>query len=175
MRAASAGVVSQVGPGCVDRTEAPMTTLHREWSSWTLHRVRVETRIAASPERVWAALTDFTAMPGWSRSLQGIDGELRQGAAVRVRFMGPGGRVGTYAHALVEWEEGRCFRWSDPVLPGVRDNHRYLVEADGDGAVLTQTDEVRGWLAPLLGPLVTSFMLRNYAEFNEALRARVEG
>lgn len=50
--------------------------------------VRAETLIAASPECVWALLTDLASYPSWNRFMPRISGDLVPGGEVRaeVRF-----------------------------------------------------------------------------------------
>lgn len=62
------------------------------WSGWGARfrrrEVRAETLIAASPERVWALLTDLASYPSWNRFMPRITGDLMPGGEVRaeVRF-----------------------------------------------------------------------------------------
>ncbi|MBK8545331.1 MAG: SRPBCC family protein [Caulobacteraceae bacterium] len=48
--------------------------------------VRVQAEISASPERIWALLTDAAGMSRWNSTVSAIDGEiaLDQKLAIRV-------------------------------------------------------------------------------------------
>ena len=114
-------------------------------------------------------------MPGWSQSLQGIKGDLRQGGAVVVRFVNDKGAVGDYPHTLLVYEEGAAFGWSDPIISGLRDHHIYRVVGTQDGNTLfTQDDSANGFMSLFAGGYVMKFMMRTYPVFNEGLRVRAE-
>jgi uncharacterized protein YndB with AHSA1/START domain len=139
-------------------------------------RIHTEVVIDAPAETVWAELTDFAAMPSWSRSLQSIEGTLGAGAEVVVYFMNDKGEVGKFPHTLKVFEAGRSFGWSDPIPgTGVRDDHLYLVEALPDGRTrFTQNDAATGFTSLFLGGLVMDFFRDTYPVFNRTLKARAE-
>jgi hypothetical protein len=138
-------------------------------------RVYTETIIDATPEAAWKELTNFEEMPSWSKSLQKIEGELKPEGEVVVYFMGPDGKVNPYRHKLKYFEAGKTFGWSDPFLPGITDNHQYLIETMPDGrAKLIQKDEANGFSSMFLGPIAANFMLKTYTEFNRTIKERVE-
>lgn len=138
--------------------------------------VHTEVIIDAPPERVWRELTDFAEMPSWSRSLQGIRGELRPGGRVVVTFLTGAGRVRAVGHELVVFEEGRALGWTGPSGPGLRGHHVFrLTPLDGGRTLLTQDDEANGFMSLFLGVHTTNGMVGTYRAFNDALRGRVEG
>jgi len=49
-----------------------------------MRRVSSEIDIAASPERVWAILTNLEDYPRWNPFIPGIEGELSPGSSIRV-------------------------------------------------------------------------------------------
>lgn len=105
--------------------------------------VQVETRINASPERVWALVSDIELMPKLSPELcsvawlDGVDG-----AAPGARFVGRNrhkalGEWETTSH-VVRFEPPRVFSWAvgDPEHPTA--TWRFTVEPAGDGTLLRQ-------------------------------------
>lgn len=74
------------------------------------YTVHTETLIDAPAERVWAILMDPPELAKWSTSFQGMQGELKPGGTVKVRFMFMG-RMLEPVHALKAFEANRIFAW----------------------------------------------------------------
>ncbi len=136
--------------------------------------------IDASPTEVWATLTDFEAMAGWSSgTLQGMTGEIKDGGSVTITFIfgtteNGEPNVMEIPHTLI-YQDGRSFGWSDPFpdeIGGGHDNHIYRVEACGNQTLFVQSDEVVG--NPYAANFVTQ-LLPMYQTFNTELKAEVEG
>lgn len=150
------------------------TKAHVKWVGLFHRSIHSEIIIDAPPEEVWRVLTDWDHLREWSPTLLGMSGDIRHGQRVNCiyRFMG---NELTPEHTL-HYEEGRAFGWSDPLLPGVIDGHRYCVEALSDGRTrFVQSDEVRGGLLSLFfGWIFVKEMVATYPRFNQALKERVE-
>lgn len=135
--------------------------------------------INAAPEDVWATLTDFDNMAGWSSStLQGMTGDIQDGGKVTISFIFGSDEKGDpnlmkIPHTLM-YEDGQSFGWSDPFsddIGGGHDNHLYRVEACGDQTLFIQSDEV------VDNPYAANFvaqLLPMYQTFNAELKASVE-
>ncbi len=63
----------------------PVVTQERRMFSLTC---RVEMDLRASVERTWAVLTDAKAFPRWNSTVAKIEGEIREGARLRVHAPG---------------------------------------------------------------------------------------
>lgn len=137
-------------------------------------RLETEISIPAPRERVWSVLADFAAYPQWSPTILRIDGELKVGARLTVRIVGPGGRAVTARPAVVAVEAGRLLRWDavllhPRVLSGMHE-FRLLDDAAG-GTRVVHSDTYTGALAAPLRRLLAAnepLMRRQ----NTALRAR---
>ncbi|WP_339772289.1 SRPBCC family protein [uncultured Pseudosulfitobacter sp.] len=135
--------------------------------------------INAAPKDVWATLTDFDNMAGWSSStLQGMTGDIQDGGKVTISFIFGSDEKGEpnlmeIPHTLM-YEDGQSFGWSDPFsddIGGGHDNHLYRVEACGDQTLFIQSDEV------VDNPYAANFvaqLLPMYQTFNAELKASVE-
>lgn len=138
------------------------------------HRIHTSTDIEAPADVVWATLTDPEGMSSWSSSLQRIDGDLREGGTITVALKAFG-LTRRLDHALIEYVPGQVLAWSDPFLLGMRDHHRLAITSTGETTCrFTNTDEVKGGLAWLLGGPVARSNLRAYVGFNGELRAEAE-
>lgn len=143
--------------------------------SATDRSVHTEIIINAPIEAVWKELTDFNAMPTWSKSLQRVEGVFKKNEKVRVHFMDDKGKVGIYKHTLVYFEEGQRFGWSDSIIVGLKDNHTYaLTNISENKTRLVNSDRITGISCLLVGNMAMNFMLKNYTEFNAALKLRIE-
>lgn len=107
-------------------------TVTRNGEGFDLAYVR---RIAASPERVWAAITIPERIAAWFATAEVII-EPWLGGAYRLRF----GSEGPYAEGqITAFDPPRLFEhtWPDPPHPtGVI---RYELEPDGEGCILRLT------------------------------------
>ncbi|MEO1483078.1 MAG: SRPBCC domain-containing protein [Myxococcota bacterium] len=137
-------------------------------------RIHSEILIDAPPDRVWRVLTDWERLREWSPTLLGMNGEIRHGQTVDCAYVFKGKEIAP-KHTL-HYEEGLELGWSDPMLPGVFDRHRYRIEPLSDGRTrFVQSDEVRGGvLSLLLGWFFVNEMVATYPAFNRALKTRVE-
>lgn len=138
------------------------------WSVYT------EVIINAPKEKVWKALTNFNDMPKWSKALQSIEGDLKNGSETRVHYIFKGD-LKKQKHKIVGFEEGTQFGWSDPLIPFAKDNHSYRVEALPDGKTkFIQKDEIKGFSTLFIGRMMADIMAQSYPEFNQALKKYVE-
>lgn len=100
-------------------------------------------RIAASPEKVWAALSSLDALsrydPGVARVEIVSAGREGPGAARKCE-LAPGG---WFKERVVEWtpREALSFELTECTLPVRRLEHRYRLTPDGDGTIVRQRME----------------------------------
>ena len=97
--------------------------------------LRYKRRIAATPERVWAAITIPERIADWFATAD-VQIELRLGVAYRLRF----GDEGPYAEGEITAFDPPWLlehTWPDPPNPPGR--IRYELEADGEACILRLT------------------------------------
>ncbi|GAA3130674.1 SRPBCC domain-containing protein [Planomonospora alba] len=144
---------------------------------WTLarpHEVVTEVEIEASPEGVWAVLTDFAAYPEWNPFIVSARGEPRVGARLTNRISNNGSTM-TFAPEVLAADPGRELRWIGRFLmPGIVDGEHYFrIEDLGGGRVrLVQGETFTGALVPFAGGALD--VAGGFAAMNEALKARAE-
>ena len=138
---------------------------------------RIETRIetSATPDELWAVLTDFASYASWSPMVVAISGEKEVGSRLEVKVALKNGRRMTFRPTVVEFEPGRRFAWLGKVgVRGVFDGlHRFEVEGAGSNATFVHSEEFRGLLPPLLGKLMRDTH-ESMQAMNEALAREVE-
>ena len=141
-------------------TEEVIELGDEQWQAYT------DIVIEATPEQVWEVLTDFDTMPMWSTSLQGIEGELSDGASVVVTIIFFE-MTFELDHTLI-YVDGEKYGWSDPILSfdGITDHHLYVVgETDGTHTLFIQEDTFTGTsdaataqdLAEMTAPVYSTF------------------
>jgi hypothetical protein len=88
-----------------------------------------------------------------------------------------GRRPSTIRPEVLEADPARRLRWLGRVLmPGVFDGeHTFTIQPAGPGrARLTQHEEFRGLLAPLVLAMIAKSTLASFHRMNQALKTRVE-
>ena len=140
-----------------------------------MRELRREVEIDASPERVWAVVTDFAGYPEWNPFIRSISGELHEGAKLEVRIEPPGARATTFKPTVRAVEASRELRWLGRLLPGLFDGeHSLRIEPlDGDRSRFVQSERFSGLLVGLVkGTLAKTEA--GFEQMNAALKARVE-
>ena len=143
-----------------------------------MKELRTEIEIAASANRVWATLTDFSSFPVWNPFIRRVDGELRVGARLVIRLQLPNARSMTFRPRVLRVEPGRQLRWRGHLLvPGLFDGeHIFAIEPLGAGrARFIQREIFTGLLVPLLARRLDRTTRRGFEAMNLALKARAEG
>lgn len=127
----------------------------REKSAFRLS-YRVGIAIHASPERIWALLTDAAGFPRWNSTVKGIEGQISEGSTIKVKVTIAPERTFTLTVSQVlparvmVWRDGRA-----PFFTGVR---TYLLTPQGDGSTAFAMEEVfSGLMLPLIAGSLPDF------------------
>lgn len=162
---------------CKINTKLQVKTSNITEVSATHVKIYTDIVINAPASKVWATLTDFSKMPNWSSTLKSLSGDIKNGGSVIVKTDLGNGQVADIPRSPLIYQEGLLFGWSGEIerLPGLSDNHRYIVEAISKCQTrFIQTEEVKG-----LNPNITAVALANralerYNTFNKELKKEVE-
>lgn len=133
--------------------------------------------IDAPVEEVWAVLSELEAIPRWVPAIHHAhcEGQKRGVGTVRVCEL----KQATVTEKLVEWDEGRSFRYQGSGAPMMKAaSNRWSVEAHGPGQTLVTSlaeAELKGGpLACLLEPLAKIAFQRLGARSLASLKYLVE-
>lgn len=132
------------------------------------------TKIKASPEVVWAVMTDVERWPEWSPSMTKVtrlvSGPLVVGSQARIKQP----RLRTMIWTVTELTPGRSFVWEakGPGLTLVAGHH--LANEEGGVVQVTLTVEHRGLVGRLLAPLTSRLVRRNVHMEAEGLKRQSE-
>ena len=132
--------------------------------------------IDATPDQVWAVLTDFDHYGDWTPFVTSISGPLETGARLAVVLAPPGGRAITMKPTVRAAEASRRFAWLGHLgVPGIFDGaHEFLIEPGAGGTtVFTQRETFRGALVPFVGGVLKKTEA-GFELMNRALKDRAE-
>ena len=124
-------------------------------------------------------LTNVDAFPSWNPFVRKIDGELRPGAALKVRLRVYGRRTITFKPRVTVVDAPRRLGWlARTGPPGMMDVERgFSITPRDDGMVrFEQWEKCTGLLVPLMfGPgRLGERLTEGYEQMNRALRERAE-
>lgn len=129
--------------------------------------------IDASPDRVWAVMSDVERWHEWTASITSVerldDGPVGVGSRARVRQ--PKLRPSVYE--ITSWTPGREFTWATR-QPGVTGIARHVVEPVDGGSRVTLSVEFSGLLATVVAWLAGGLTRRYMAMEAAGLKARAE-
>lgn len=129
--------------------------------------------IAASPDAVWAVLSDGASWPSWDSGVDAVEGRIAPGETIKIRSQAAPGRA--FPVKVTTFEPPGQLRFSGGMPLGLfRGVRTYEVASAPDGgASFRMREEYTGPLLPLiwrsmpdLGP--------SFDQFARGLKARVE-
>lgn len=129
--------------------------------------------IAASPEAVWAVLSDGASWPSWDSGVDAVEGKIARGETIKIRSQAAPGRA--FPVKITAFEPPGQLRFSGGMPLGLfRGVRTYDVTPGPDGgARFHMREEYTGPLLPLiwrsmpdLGP--------SFDQFARGLKVRVE-
>ncbi|MBP2311538.1 SRPBCC domain-containing protein [Azospirillum soli] len=132
--------------------------------------------INAPASVVWSILTDVAAYPAWNPFIRDFQGELVEGARLRVSIAPEGAAPMTFRPTVIRCIPGRELTWLGRVLlPGLFDGeHSFRIESDGAGVRFIHEETFRGLLVPLLWQRIADPTRAGFEAMNRALKQRAE-
>jgi hypothetical protein len=125
----------------------------------------IRTTIHASPERIWALLTDAAAFPRWNSTVTSIEGEIAEGRSLKLRVPSAPERVFTPKVSRVE--PGRSMVWSDGMAPMFKGVRTFALTPNADGSTeFSMKEEFSGLMLPMIKGSLPDFapVFEAYAE-----------
>ena len=129
--------------------------------------------IRATPEAIWAVLTDGPGYARWDSGVDAVEGAIAPAATITVRSNAAPGRA--FPVKVTEFTSGRRMTWSGGMPLGLFKGVRtFVLTPRSDGTThFTVREEYTG---PLLGMMWRSMpdLGPSFAQFANGLKARVE-
>ena len=128
--------------------------------------------IAASPERVWAVLTDGNGWASWASGVDGVEGTIAPGEKITIRSQAAPGRAFPVTVSTFEAPSRLQFSGGMPLglFRGVR---TYTLSPRNGGTSFHMREEYTG---PLVGPMWRSMpnLAPSFQQFANGLKQRAE-
>ena len=147
------------------------------WTNARPYTLQASVRIAATPQRVWAVLTDLAAYGGWNPFIISSSGQVRVGATLTNRMHDATGDT-TFTPTVLVVEPGRELRWIGRVGPrGIFDGeHTFTIQQIRPGLVLfTQREDFTGVAVPFYEQRLHDDTLPQFRAMNAALAREAAG
>jgi hypothetical protein len=132
------------------------------------------TTIEASPEAIWAIITDAPSFPEWDPVAERIEGRIAPGETIKAYTKLSPGRA--FPAKVTEFEPGRKMVWSGGMPLGLFKGVRtFTLEPQGATSTKFTIREVfSGPLLPLFGGSLPDMTIP-FQQFVEGLKKRAEG
>lgn len=131
------------------------------------------TTIRATPERIWAILTDAARYPAWNPTVTSIDGRIAPGERIAVHVTLNPGRA--FPVTVAEFEPPSRMVWRGGMPLGLFTGERvFALTPSPSGTIdFAMRETFRGLLAPLIGRTLPD-MQPSFDEFAAALKQEAE-
>ncbi len=146
-----------------------------------MRTIHTEIGIGAPAEAVWAVLSDLAGWERWNPMIK-VAGKLGIGETLAVTLSAPGGKAFTIEPTVVQFEEGREFRWKGRTFGGMfQSEHGFRIVPEDVGRCRFENFEMfKGFLASAFlsrqgKALETGFQAMNRMLKREAERRARDG
>jgi hypothetical protein len=146
------------------------------WTNLVPYTLRASVRIDATPQQVWAVLTDQAAYPRWNPFIISSRGQIRAGSTMTNVMHDATGNT-TFTPVVQVVRPGRELRWAGDVGPGgiFYGQHTFTIRQIRPGVVLfTQQERFTGVAVPFYKGYLHADTLPQFRAMNAAL-ARLAG
>ena len=142
------------------------------------HEVTTSIEIAATPETVWAVLSDLASYPRWHPVFLSVTGPLTAGSTLTITTTHPtSGRTITGKVKVRAAEPGRELRWVSRLAGMTISERVFALSPDAAGTVLVQSQTYRGLGGQRGGRLTLTSLSRIRGAFeaiNQAIKSEAE-
>jgi len=134
----------------------------------------VKTSIRATPERIWALLTDASGYTAWNNTVEKVEGKIAPGELISVHPRINPGRV--FPVRVAKFEPSRRMVWRGGMPLGLFKGERtFTLQPAANGIVeFTMREEYSGWMAPVINRSIPDLQPA-FEEFASDLKRVAEG
>lgn len=128
--------------------------------------ITTQITIKATPEKVWAVLTDFKKYPDWNPFIRSVEGNVQVGEKIKVIIHPPEAKEMTFKPIVLTKTDEKELSWFGTLFfRGIFDGeHRFEIVDNNDGTVtLKHSEKFRGVLVWMFNTKKTEagFILMN--------------
>lgn len=137
-------------------------------------RLETEVTIRATPEQVWAVLTDAPAYAKWNPFIRSVEGRFVAGARLTTRMHAGGDDKGmTFKPLVLKADPAKELRWRGRLLaPRIMDaEHSFVLQSVPEGTRLIHAESFHGIA---MWAFRAETFRPDFEAMNAALKARVE-
>lgn len=139
--------------------------------------LRTEIIINATPDKLWAILTDFKNYPNWNPFVTSLTGDVKVGNKIAVRIEPPEASVNKFKPTVTALETNKIFSWLGVFLfRGVFEGeHKFELTDNKNGTTtFVQSENFIGILVPLFKKTLDNNTRRGYEAMNNKLKELAE-
>lgn len=139
--------------------------------------IKTEILITATPERVWAILTNFDNYPNWNPFIKSIKGDVKVGNKITVRIEPPKAKGMTFKPNILTFETNKEFKWLGRLLfAGLFDGeHKFeLIDNENGTTTFIQSEKFKGILVPLFKKQLDNNTKKGFEAMNLKLKELAE-
>lgn len=118
-------------------------------------RYAVKTAIAASPEAIWAKLTDAPRFSTWNSTVQSIEGNIALGQKLTIRVPVAPGRA--FTPRVVELVPNERMVWQDGFYPMFQGTRTFTLTRRGASTEFEMVEWFRGIMLPMIKSSLPDF------------------
>ncbi len=139
--------------------------------------IKTEILINTSQHKAWETLTNFGAYPSWSTFVDNIEGEIKEGAQIKVTITPIGKKSMVFSSTLLTVKPDNELRWRGALLhPWVfQGEHYFIMQQIDDKTQFIHGEKFTGVLVPILK--LFKFIentKQGFEAFNVAFKKRIE-
>lgn len=118
---------------------------------------RVLCEIQASPERIWALLTDAEGFARWNSTVTSIEGAIALGQTLKLKVKTDSKR--TFSPKVTAFEPNVAMQWSDGFAPMFRGVRTFKLTPKGAGVTeFTMSEVFHGLMLPMIKGSLPDFV-----------------
>ena len=133
--------------------------------------------INATPQQVWAVLTNFSNYPNWNPFIKSITGDVKVGNKITTCLQPPNAKGMTFKPKVLVLDTNKEFRWLGHLLiPGLFDGeHKFQLIDNGNGTTtFIQSENFRGILIPFFEKMLNISTQNGFIAMNQKLKELAE-
>lgn len=133
--------------------------------------------IHATPQKIWAILTNTKAYPNWNPFIKSLEGNLAVGSKIKARIEPPQAQAMTFTPTILKFETNKEFVWLGRLwFKGLFDGqHKFELIDNGDGTTtFIQSETFKGVLVPLFSKMLDNNTVKGFELMNQKLKDLAE-